>query len=250
MASITDNLKDGLKYPLYEPKKIGIFAVLLFIICVLVLSSVTIFLNSLKTAIDMHMLIEGTNLLPTFIPASSSIEIVIFLIIALIISFFVTGYVYEVLKSTIEGKNTLPEFNNFGNMFINGIKLVVVGVIYSIIPSVIWNLTFKFCDPGSAIGIILILISVILGIILALMTIMAINNMAVNDNRFKAAFDFNKILALISSIGWIRFLGAIIFLVLVGIIILFAFTFVAIIIAIICSFAGKIGAIIGAIIAL
>ena len=133
MASITDNLKDGLKYPLYEPKKIGLLAALYCIIFALFFASLYVFIGSLKQAINVHMLVEGSKMLPTVLSSSSIAEISIFLIISVIVSLFITGYLYEIIKFTIEGKNTLPEFNEFVDMLVTGIKLVIVGIVYSII---------------------------------------------------------------------------------------------------------------------
>ncbi|MCQ2964377.1 MAG: hypothetical protein MJ203_02275 [archaeon] len=48
MVSITDNLKEGLKYPLYEPKKVGILGALYFIITFIVLGAGHIFFSSIK----------------------------------------------------------------------------------------------------------------------------------------------------------------------------------------------------------
>ncbi len=250
MASITDNLKDGLKYPLYEPKKIGLLAALYCIIFALFFASLYVFIGSLEQAVNVHMLVEGSKMLPTFLSSSSIAEIIIFLIITVIVSLFITGYLYEIIKFTIEGKNNLPKFDNFKNMFINGVKVTVVMVVYSIVPSILSNISVKLSSSQPTIALVVGIIAIILGIVLTLMGIMAINNMAANNNNFKSAFDRKGILALISSIGWIRFIGALVFLALVGLIILFAALFVSFIIAIILSFAGEIGSYIGLFIAL
>lgn len=250
MSSIIDNLKDGLKYPLYEPKKIGIVAALYCIIFALFFASLYVFIGSLEQAINVHMLVEGSKMLPTFLSSSSIAEIIIFLIISVIVSLFITGYLYEIIKFTIEGKNNLPKFDNFKNMFINGVKVTVVMVVYSIIPAIIVNIAVPLSSYNSYLGIVVNIIGVILGIILTLMGIMAINNMAANNNSLKPAFDCKGILALISSIGWIRFIGAMIFLALVGIIIIVAALLISILITVIFALAGEIGSYIGLFIAL
>lgn len=266
MVSITDNLKEGLKYPLYEPKKVGILAALYFIITFLVLASAHVLFSSIKSlnagpilnasAVATNSTVITTNSATvsgnifSMIPATSSAGSIILLIIALIVSLFVTGYLYRVIKFTIEGKNTLPEFNDFVDMLVTGVKLVIVGIVYSIIPSILGNvgLSLSSNPTWNIVGLILLIIAVILGIILALMQIMAINNMAANDGSLRSAFEFKDVCNLICSIGWIRFIGALIFLALVVAILAFVGIFISIIIVMIFSLVGKIGTYIGLII--
>lgn len=257
MVSITDNLKEGLKYPLYEPKKVGILAVLHFIITFLVLGTGHVFFSAIKhggTVVNSDAISANSTALPnnifSMVPAANSAGSIILLIIALIVSLFVTGYLYRVIKFTIKGKNTLPEFNEFVDMLVIGIKLVIVGIVYSIIPSIlgIIGLSLSSNPSWSIVGFIILIISIILGIVLSLMEIMAINNMAANDGSLRSAFEFKDVCHLICSIGWIRFIGALIFLILVSTILTFVFTFVSIIILMICSLAGKIGTYIGLVI--
>ena len=177
-------------------------------------------------------------------------RISIFLIISVIVSLFITGYLYEIIKFTIEGKNNLPKFDNFKNMFINGVKVTVVMIVYSIVPSILSNISVKLSSSQPTIALVVGIIAVILSIILTLMGIMAVNNMAANNNSLKSAFNRKGILALISSIGWIRFIGALIFLALVGIIILIAALLISILITVIFALAGEIGSYIGLFIAL
>ena len=279
MVSITDNLKEGLKYPLYEPKKVGILGALYFIITFIVLGAGHIFFSSIKNIAPTAILENATavsansttvlanntivanstaistsgsalsgNIFSMISPVSSA-EAIILLIIALIISLFVTGYLFRVIEFTVDGKNTLPEFNEFLNMLISGIKVVIVGFVYSIIPSIlgIVGLSLSSNPSGiiSGIGFIILIIAIILGIILGLMEIMAINNMAANNGSLRSAFEFKNVCHLICSIGWIRFIGAIIFLILVGAILIFVVAVISIVLMLICSLAGEIGTYIG-----
>lgn len=280
MVSIIDNLKDGLKYPLYEPKKIGILAALYFIITFLVLGAGHVFFSAIAAlnpatvlgnssavlangstvSTNATMALANSSAIPansaasgnilSMIPAANSAEAIILLVVALIVSLFVTGYLYKVVKFTVDGKNALPEFNEFVDMLVSGIKVVIVGFVYSIIPSIlgIVGVSLSSNPTWNIVGIILLIIAVILGIICALMEIMAINNMAANEGSLRSAFEFKDVCHLICSIGWIRFIGALIFLILVVTILTIATSFVSIIIMLICSLAGEIGIYIGLII--
>ena len=49
-----------------------------------------------------------------------------------IINFFAFGYILEAAKLTLKKKNTLPEWNNWGNLFVKGLLSVLIGFIYMI----------------------------------------------------------------------------------------------------------------------
>lgn len=259
MVSIIDNLKEGLKYPLYEPKKLGILAGLSFIMIFLLSASFHVFFNSLKffnadTLLESGVLsytnLEGGVLafsnMVIKIPTINITEIGIFLFFSFIIFVFISGYLYKVIEFTIEGKNTIPEFNKFLEMFISGIKLCIVGIIYSIIPSILIMIgLYLVIKPNlDVLGFIILGIGLILAIIFTLIEIMACSNMVANGN-LRSAFDFKYACNLISSIGWIRFIGAIIFLMLVINILSICAGLISDIILMVLIFAGKIGFYIG-----
>jgi len=66
------------------------------------------------------------------------LNLISFLIIPV---FLVVGYNLRVLKATIAGFDELPEFDEWGEMFIDGVKVFVVTIAYMIIPLII----IKFC---------------------------------------------------------------------------------------------------------
>ncbi len=51
--------------------------------------------------------------------------------------FFVLGYFLRILKSTIAGIDELPEFDDWGDMFVDGLKVMVVYIIYLLIPGIV-----------------------------------------------------------------------------------------------------------------
>lgn len=62
---------------------------------------------------------------------SFQINIVLFLI-GLLISFFVLGYVFRIIRSSLDGANELPKFNSWNGMFKDGVKIYIVQLVYLI----------------------------------------------------------------------------------------------------------------------
>ncbi|MBE6500424.1 MAG: DUF4013 domain-containing protein [Methanobrevibacter thaueri] len=127
--------------------------------------------------------------------------------------FLITGYNYRVINTAvhgiINGKDELPEFDNLFDMFIDGVKIVIVQVIYLIIPLLIFFI-FTFVSgafPGPASPVLMIigcLITFIIGIITCLMSQMGMCHMAYHDGAFSKAFAFSEIKEAIDEIGWFK----------------------------------------------
>ena len=49
-----------------------------------------------------------------------------------VITFLASGYAVKTAKNTMNGNNDLPEWENWGNLFIVGLVVMVIGFIYSI----------------------------------------------------------------------------------------------------------------------
>jgi len=133
--------------------------------------------------------------------------------------FLVMGYGFRALKASIAGFDELPEFDEWGEMFVDGLKVFVVQIAYMIVPLIIifagtfGSLTMVSPDTGvitnptafTGLGGTVI-IGVILAIILGLIEAIAIAHMAYNDSELGAAFRFGEILDVISQIGWIDYI--------------------------------------------
>jgi hypothetical protein len=50
------------------------------------------------------------------------------------------GYYLRIIKSTIAGIDEVPDFDDLGELFIDGIKIIVVGIVYMIVPIIIFIL--------------------------------------------------------------------------------------------------------------
>jgi hypothetical protein len=158
----------------------------------------------------------------------------LFLISFLIIpAFLVMGYFFRVLKGSIAGFDELPDFDEWGEMLIDGLKIFVVQFVYFLIPTIIiligvWasiasisvteagNLT----NPGLVFGLMggTAIIGIILAIILGLIASIAIANMALNNGEFGAAFRFSEILEKIAMIGWGKYIVWYIVMIIIGLI--------------------------------
>ncbi|MDP3485323.1 MAG: DUF4013 domain-containing protein [Methanobacteriaceae archaeon] len=146
-----------------------------------------------------------------------------FLISFLIVPIFlVMGYGFRALKASIAGAEELPEYDEWGEMFVDGLKVFVVQFVYFLIPALIiiigsWasiaalaaaSTTGTMTDPTAFIGIIsgTVLIGGIVAIILGLIATIALANMAYNDSEIGAAFRFGEIMNIISQIGWVDYI--------------------------------------------
>lgn len=144
----------------------------------------------------------------------------ILLIISSIIFPLIMGYMMEIYR----GKDPAPELENWGKLFIDGIKLFIVQLIYSI-PLILVALIFfggsvammiaggEGSDAllGAGIGMMLIgmIIFVILAIAISLIALFGGIRLARTDS-FGEAFNISEIMAHIGRIGWLDYIIALI----------------------------------------
>lgn len=160
------------------------------------------------------------------------LSILSFLIVPLIL---ICGYSYRIIEIGLRGMmdsfDPIPQLNNWKKMFIQGLKILLTIIIYSIIPILILAFmsinttiiqTFDFVDLSNFniqldVGFIFILLIAILFLFSFLMTIVAIPHM-IKNNSLKYAFKVKDLLKIIRYVGtgeFITFYIAIIILVLV-----------------------------------
>ena len=219
MASITDCVVEGLKYPFTNIKKllgIGVlFALVSALSTVIGIKSFDIFRMSIH-------LVENTNSAVSQIPFSQlpagDIYLVVGLsVISFIVGLFILGYQYDVVKFSIDRKADLPGFNDIAGLLVRGIKYLIVAVAYYIIPVIVWTAGIAFAGD-SPVFIIVSLIAGLLFIIAYFLMIMAVNNM-VAYGSIKKAFDFREITDNIANLGWGKYIGIVLFTVIVMMII-------------------------------
>ncbi len=130
------------------------------------------------------------------------------------------GYVFRIIEYTVNGSNELPPFDEWGNMFTNGLKYLVVTAVYLIVPNI---LTFIFSNGmltsiysgNFQMSLLVSIIGLLAALPFDLVYIMALGNMA-HENRLGAAFDFNKIFGLIGKIGWPKYILYILIFAIIG----------------------------------
>ncbi len=158
---------------------------------------------------------------------------ILFILSFLIIpAFLMMGYMLRILKASIAGVTELPEFDEWSEMFIDGLKVFVVEIVYFIIPVAIiiggsWASMMSMqnvgamVSPAAAIGLMggVALIGILLILIIGLIVIMALANMAYYDGDLGAAFRFSEILDIIAKIGWGNYIVWYIVMIIIGVVV-------------------------------
>ena len=212
MVSITDCVVEGLKYPFNDVKKLLGFGVL----CAL--------MSALSTFIGIKSVNPQSQMPFSQLPAGDIYLIAGLTILSFIVTLFILGYQYDILKFSIDKKTDLPGFSDILGMFIKGIKCFIVTAAYNIIPVIVFVAGVVLVGNSSAV-LAVTLITVILFIIAYFLLIMALNNMVAHDD-IRKAFDFRQIIDNISNLGWGKYIGIILFACIVMMIISFAVSFV------------------------
>jgi hypothetical protein len=162
-------------------------------------------------------------------PSSDWKKIIILGVILIIpiVDFIGLGYILRIIKSTLAGYDDLPEFDDLSDLFIDGLKVLVVSIAYFIIPLIVISVGLvgstalvsgAITNPLALVGLgVTSIIGGILFIIFELFWIIAIANMALYD-ELGAAFKFSEIVGRISNIGWGKYIIWYIVMIIIGII--------------------------------
>ena len=132
------------------------------------------------------------------------------LLIIPIINLIVGGYYIKTLRGSIEGKPGLPEWDDWGDLFIKGLMVAIIVFIYSLIPLIV-----LFVSTGGAVTAAISsgdfsagsmsaivggsMFSVVLMLIVCLVLPMALSIYAKEDS-IGAAFRIGEILSRIKSV--------------------------------------------------
>jgi hypothetical protein len=150
---------------------------------------------------------------------------VMLIIATILLGLPLAGYSMKILR----GEKPAPEVDDWGTLFIDGIKYVIVALIYAIPLIIVWvivigasavammsgDATAMMAAFGAmAIGLLVMLV---LGIIIAVFEIIGIVRFA-RTGSIGEAFNFTEILATIGKIGWVPYIIAIVVLCVVAII--------------------------------
>jgi hypothetical protein len=129
------------------------------------------------------------------------------------------GYVMKILR----GEKPAPEVEDWGTLFIDGIKYLIVTIIWMIPVIIVYAILMVVGFAGAmsgdetaamaAIGTMLVglLVVFVLSIIIALFAMIGVVRFA-RTGSIGEAFNFSAILATINKIGWVPYIIAIIVL--------------------------------------
>ena len=138
--------------------------------------------------------------------------------------FLITGYNYRVINTAvhgiINGRDPLPGFDDIIEMFIDGVKVVIVQIAYLIVPAIIFLifavLASQLTDALSAVVMLIgCLITFVVGIVA---------HMAYNDGAFSKAFEITEIKGVIDEITWSRCIATYLGLIIITVVIAFVVT--------------------------
>lgn len=144
---------------------------------------------------------------------------VMLIIATILLGLPLMGYILKVLR----GEKPAPEVEDWGTLFIDGIKFLIVGIIWMlpvyIVMGILMVVGFGAAMTGDASaamaagGIVIIgmLVVFVLAIIIALFEMIGIVRFA-RTGSIGEAFNFSAILATIAKIGWVPYIIALVVL--------------------------------------
>ena len=149
-----------------------------------------------------------------------------------IVNFIIIGYAARILR---EGPEEPPVLDRFGDAFIEGLKVIVVAIIYFIIPALIAGIVvglavIGFLTSPHAVPTMFtpwyilthvwagIAFVTVIAFLFSIIATMGIIHMIVTKS-FSKAFSFSEILKLIEKVGWGRYLLWLVVMFVIGLII-------------------------------
>jgi hypothetical protein len=136
------------------------------------------------------------------------------------------GYVMKVLR----GEKPAPEVNDWGTLFLDGIKYLIVSLIYALPIIIVWVLVMgasaaalmsgNYSAMMAAFGAVAlgVLVMFVLAVIISVFEVIGIVRFA-RTGSIGEAFNISAILATINKIGWVNYIIALIVLIIVAIIV-------------------------------
>ncbi|MBR4447521.1 DUF4013 domain-containing protein [Methanobrevibacter sp.] len=195
--------KDALVYPFNNIKALLIYVVLGIILGIAIVGTVVAIGASF--AAENILALIGSGILG--------------IIVALLIGFFIFGYELDIIKYGIQRDEGAPSID-FVRQFINGVKFVVVNIVYMLIPIIIGSILAIIFQHWISSAIV-----VILSIIFSLALLMA-------ECRLAKSEDLGNALAIGEAIGDISRVGIVKLILFIVIMFIIAFILYLIVFAI------------------
>ena len=196
---IVELIQNALSYPFSDWKKILIFGIFILI------GNIIMVITFIGTFLGINNI---------------AVKILLFIIGFILFGILINGYKFKIIKASLDGVAELPEFNNWFKIFINGIKVYIVNIVY-LLPAILiiifagLSLLPTLMSLGSNISsinantilsfltaAILVFIALLYILIILPINYMAIAHMANNNGTLMAAFRFHEIIDKIGTIGW------------------------------------------------
>ena len=126
------------------------------------------------------------------------------------------GYIMRIYR----GADPAPEVDQWGTLFVDGLKLIVVGLIYAIPVMIVWAFVYggmmltliqgntaamENWSPNFGLMGLMYLLEILIGIIMPVAAIRF-----ARTGSFSEAFNFGAILETIKKIGWINYIIALV----------------------------------------
>ena len=116
---IMDIIKEAFVFPSQNLEKLAIYIVVTFVLGILIGGGILLTVLGISASESIYVILS-----------------VILFILGIIVSFIISGYQLGILKSGIDQVPDAPSFD-WKNDLINGIKLLIVSIVYFIIPLII-----------------------------------------------------------------------------------------------------------------
>ena len=118
------------------------------------------------------------------------------------------GYVYRIITETIYGHDSLPDFHELAEMYVDGLKIIAALIVYIAVSFIISTILIVVASTigsslGGVVALFFVLLNQLLQILISAFSLFAVANMALY-NDWAAVFDVKSILELCSSIGFGR----------------------------------------------
>ncbi|WP_129116514.1 DUF4013 domain-containing protein [Halegenticoccus tardaugens] len=134
-------------------------------------------------------------------------------------AFAVVGYLLRVVRATMRGVDEAPEFDDWGDLLVDGVKGTVIAVIYGLVPAVVGVALVAFGVIGASAGdsgvvstlggivaLVGALIALVFGLLAAYVIPAALANYAEHD-RLSAGFAVSDLRPVLASgtyaTGWL-----------------------------------------------
>jgi hypothetical protein len=146
-----------------------------------------------------------------------------------IVNLIVVGYEARVLRES-PGTGTPPKLEKYGELFVDGLKVLVAGLIYLLVPLILiivggygafaglMSLQSQAVAAGFLVGgtgLVVLVIGLILGLALLILLDAGVAHM-IKTGKFGKAFAFGEIFGIIRGIGWGKYLTWIVVTLVIG----------------------------------